>query len=516
MTEFNDSKRSPAARPLGDNNAAAAFDPGRRRLLGTGGAVIAGALLGPALSACGGANAQSSERPRLLQGGMVLTMEPGAIDMTPRDVMIEGGKITQIGPKLAVRNAEVIDASGMIVMPGLVDGHRHLWMGLLKNTGPNARLGDFLGQTINGTAPFFTPDDVYIANLISAVASLRVGITTVMDWSHIGTTPDHTDMAIKALQDSGIRALFGYGANLGVSPAWYQAGYKGAYPADIRRLRPQYFNSPDQLLTLSLAAQGPELAPLEQAVKEFQFAKEVGARYSIHVGFGEVGNKGNLGRLAAMLQALGTPLGAETTYLHTNTILDSEWDMIAASGGTVSIAPQVEMQMGHGMPAFAKMRAHAIVPSLSIDIETNQPGDMFTPMRATFQLQRAQLNELNKFASGTEPSLTDLFSVRDVLEMATVAGAKSHGLTDKVGTLTVGKQADVIMLKTREINVGPINDPFGAIVLGMDSSNVDSVFVAGKAMKRGGVLIGVDEKALFARAQTARNNLLARAGFPKS
>lgn len=190
--------------------------------------------------------------------------------------------------------------------------------------------------------------------------------------------------------------------------------------------------------------------------------------------------------------------------------------MIAPSGGTVSIAPPVELQMGHGMPAFAKMRARAIVPSLSVDIETNQPGDMFTPMRATFQLQRAQLNEMNRFASGTEPSLTELFSVRNVLEMATVAGAKSHGLVDKIGTLTVGKQADVIMLKTREINVGPINDPFGSIVLGMDSSNVDSVFVAGKAMKRGGVLVGVDEKALFARAETARNNLLARAALARS
>jgi len=155
VIESGDARLGLAARLLGDSNAATTFDPGRRRLLGTAGVAIAGALLGPSLSGCDGADAQSSERPKLLQGGMVLTMEPGAIDMTPRDFMIEGGKITQIGPRLGVRDAEVIDASGMIVMPGLVDGHRHLWMGLLKNTGPNARLGDFLVQTINGTAPFF-------------------------------------------------------------------------------------------------------------------------------------------------------------------------------------------------------------------------------------------------------------------------------------------------------------------------------------------------------------------------
>ena len=492
-------------------NGITSTDPSRRRLLGTGAAALVGAMLTPALMAPAGASerpgghAREPQRRTLLRGGTVLTMDRSVGDFAQADVLLEAGKIKAIERRLQVHDAELIDATGMIVMPGFVDGHRHLWMGLLKNSGPNDLLGGFLARTISGTAPFLTPDDVYISNLVSALGALRVGITTVLDWSHIGTTPAHTDAAILALQDSGMRAVFAYGANLGLNPPWY-GNPQSRYPEDIRRLRKQFFASPDQLLTLALAATGPELAPMDAVLREWSLAREVGARISVHVGFGLLGTRGLLQTLSSKVA-----LGSDTTYLHCNTLSDNEWQLIANTGGTVSIAPQVEMQMGHGMPPFEKMRRFGIRPSLSVDIETNQPGDMFTPMRAAFQLERAQVNEQNRFG-GPEPAPETLFTVRDVLELATVEGARAHGLLSKVGTLTPGKDADVILLRARSINVAPVNDPVGAVVLGMDSSNVDSVFVAGRAVKRHGVMLGIDEQGLLRRAEKARVELLLRAG----
>lgn len=187
--------------------------------------------------------------------------------------------------------------------------------------------------------------------------------------------------------------------------------------------------------------------------------------------------------------------------------------MMADSGAHVSLAIPIEMQMGHGMPPIQKALDMGIRPSLSIDVETNQPTDMFTQMRACFALQRALINERNLFG-GPEPDRKTLVTVRDVMEFATIAGAKANGLEDKIGTLTPGKRADVIMLRADKINVTPLNDVVGDVVLGMDTANVDSVFVDGRAIKRDGKLVNVDLPGLRQRAAKARTALFERAKIP--
>ena len=291
-----------------------------------------------------------------------------------------------------------------------------------------------------------------------------------------------------------------------LKPAWYEDP-NSAYPKDIRRLRSEHFSSSDQLLTLALAAAGPEFSSVDAAVREWTIAREVGARISVHVGVGLLGTKG-------LLQTLGerVPFKDDTTYIHCCTLNDREWRMMADTGATVSLAVPIEMQMGHGMPPIQKALDSGIRPSLSVDVETNQPADMFTQMRTCFALQRALVNEKNLFG-GPEPDRARLLTVRDVLEFATIEGAKANGLAHKIGTLTPGKQADVILLRGDRINVQPLNDVIGDVVLGMDSGNVDSVFIAGRAVKREGRLLDVDLPSLLRRAQQARDALLQRANI---
>jgi 5-methylthioadenosine/S-adenosylhomocysteine deaminase len=261
-------------------------------------------------------------------------------------------------------------------------------------------------------------------------------------------------------------------------------------------------------LTLALAAAGPEFAPVDAAEIEWKIAREVGARISVHVGVGQGGQQGRLGQLADRVG-----LKDDTTYIHACTLSDAEWDRIRATGGTVSLAIPIEMQMGHGMPPIQRALGRGIRPSLSVDVETNQPTDMFTQMRACFALQRALLNEQHLFRA-PDPDLEQLraklLTVRDVLEFATIEGARANGLAHKIGTLTPGKEADLIVLRTTQPNVAPVNNPVGAVVLGMDSSNVDAVFVAGKAVKWRGQLVGVDVEGLQHRAERAREALLAK------
>jgi len=477
----------------------------RRGMLGLGAALgVAGAST-PAWAHAG----RGKRGPRLLiQGGIVLTLDPALGDFAKADVLIEDGKIVAVGRSLPAHGAHVVDASGKIVMPGFVDTHRHLWQGLIRNSGPDDLLGDYLTNVLFGVAPVITPDEVYVGDLVSALSALNSGITTILDWSHIATTPEHTDAAIAALTASGIRGVYGYGPNFGVTPPWYE-NPASPYPNDLRRLKAQYFSSSDQLLTLALAAAGPEFSTVDAAVTEWNIAREVGARISVHVGVGGLGQSGLLAELASRV-----PLGDDTTYIHACTLSDYEWELIAASGGTVSLAVPVEMQMGHGMPPIQKAIDFGIRPSLSVDVETNQPTDMFTQMHGCFALQRALLNQDHLFPDVSH--VPELLRARDVLEFATIEGARANGLGCKVGTLTPGKQADIILLETRALNVAPINDAVGAVVLGMDSSNVDSVFVAGRAVKWQGRLIGVNVPHLLRQAEEARLRLLERVGVDPS
>jgi cytosine/adenosine deaminase-related metal-dependent hydrolase len=414
----------------------------------------------------------------LLKGGCVLSLDPKVGDFDTADVLIEGSRIAAVGPNLTA-TATIIDASNTIVMPGFVDTHRHMWQGALRNSLPNGLLADY-SRDILGVRGIMRPEDVRIGDLVTALGAINAGVTTVLDWSHIGNSPEHTDAAIDGLRASGIRAVYGFGSGVG--------GPANQYPNDIRRLRKQHFSSPDQLLTLALAG--------GMSAKEWAVARDVGAPISVHAG----------GTLAGLEKSLGP----DVTYIHCVTFTDGAWKLVAGSGGHVSIACPIEMGMGMGIPPIQQSLDHGIRPSLSVDVETEMPGDMFTQMRSVFSLQRMLAS------SPQAASRPALLTVREVVEFATIAGARANQLDRKVGTLTPGKDADIVMLRTDAINVMPLNNAFGALVLAMDTSNVDTVFIAGKVVKQGGRLVGVDLDRIRRDAERSRDYVAGKSGWKKT
>ena len=440
----------------------------------------------------------------ILKGGCVLTLDGALGNFREADVLIDGTKIGAVGPNLQAADAEVIDASEMIVMPGFIDTHRHIWEGILRNIAPDALLDEYFVNILGVLAPVYRPQDAYAGNLVSCLGAIDAGITTLLDWSHIQNTPEHSDACISALKESGLRCVFAYGTPNLDMPAWWHDS-KLKHPHDIRRIAKQYFSSGDQLMTLALAPRGPEFTTFDVAKHDWELAREIGVRISVHVGVGLAGKQGKLG-------AMGKAglLGPDTTYIHCCTLSDDELQMIADTGGTVSLASPIEMQMGHGTPPIQRCLDRGLRPSLSVDVETTMCGDLFAQMRSVLTLQRAMVNEQR--LAGKE-RLPDILTSRDVIEFATIQGARANGLDSKVGTLTPGKEADVIMLRTDRINVLPINDPIGVVVRGMDSSNVDSVFVAGQPRKRDGKLLNVDLARVSKLVYESRDYVVGKSNF---
>lgn len=411
----------------------------------------------------------------LIKGGYIISMDDEIGELPEGDILIEDGRITQIAEDIE-NQGEIIDATGTIIVPGFVDTHRHMWQGALRNILPNGTLEDYM-ETITGTyRSRFRPEDAYVGDLISGLSAISAGVTTVLDWSHIGNSPDHTDAAIEGLKESGIRAVYAFGGGA--------SGEANRFPDDIRRLRREWFNTDDQLLTLAMAAGIDD--------DQWKLAREVGARISVHV------------NTSGDLLPVADSMGEDVTCIHCARLLDEEWKLMADSGAGLSISAPIEMQMGHGIPPIMQARRHGIKPSLSVDVETSIATDMFTQMRSVFALQRMQTHSEDRKEQG---AMQELMTVKEVLEYATLQGAKDNGLAEKTGSLTPGKAADLITLRTKDINVLPVNNPVGSVVLNMDSSNVDMVMINGKVKKWKGELNGVDTGRIFEMAVESQKHI---------
>jgi cytosine/adenosine deaminase-related metal-dependent hydrolase len=440
-------------------------------------------------------------RTLLVQGGHLLTMDPALGDLANADVLVEGDHIAAVGPCLGADADEVIDATGKIVIPGFVDTHRHTWETAVRGVAPDATLENYFSQILDTIAPRYRAEDVYAANLAGALECVNAGITTLVDWSHINNTPDHPDAAVTALREVGIRARYAYGhANL--SFADYRVDSRIAMPADdIRRIRDTYFSSDDGLLTMGLATRGPGFCRDEVVRAEWRLARELGLPMTVHTAMGR--RAGRFG-LVTRLHELDL-LGPDTTYVHACHLTPHEWVLVADSGGMISVAPQVEAQMGHGWPPVRTALAHGLAPALSADVVTTVPGDMFTQMRAAFALERARVHADAWDLDEVVPA--GVLTARQLLTMATVNGAAVAGLADRTGSLTPGKQADLVVIDATAVNLAPLVDPVAAVVLGADVSNVEAVVIAGVVHKRDGRLV-----TDFARArrlvEAARDHLL--------
>jgi len=437
----------------------------------------------------------------LFRGGHVLSMDPQVGDLHGGDLLVEDDRIAAVGYSIERGDAEVIDLADCIVIPGFVDSHRHTWETVIRGIAPDVSLAGYFDLVLDQLAPAYRAEDVYAGNYLGSLEAIDAGITTLLDWSHISNTPDHADEAIRGLKEAGLRAVYCYGnPNTSLAAWWYTSELEA--PEDIRRVRDRYFSSDEGLLTLAMGTRGPGFCTPEVVRHDWELARDVGAPISVHVGMGPYAGRFSM---VSQLNNLGL-LGPDTTYIHCNYLSDDEFRLIADSGGKVSISPSVEMAMGHGTPPTARALAHGLRPSLSIDVVTTVPGDMFTQMRFLFASARLLAHEA-AFAAGNEEEPV-LLTSREVLEFATIEGARVCGLEERTGSLTPGKQADLVVLRCDQTNTYPIIDPVSTVVHQADTRNIDTVMVAGTLLKQDGRLLAGDLHGARDRAASSLDYLL--------
>jgi len=435
----------------------------------------------------------------LIRGGAVLSMDPQVGDFAEADVLIDGRIITAVGPNIDAPDAELVEAKGMIVMPGFIDTHHHLFETALRsyladailiNDGQPHGAINYYEHMLQKFSLAYRPEDVYTSELFGSLSQLDAGVTTVMDVSQIHHSPEHSDAAIQALVDAGRRSVFGY------FEGW---GDKAKYPDDARRLKSHYFSSDDQLLTMVMG--GEIYIPGYQ--NSWRIGRELGIPVALHV-VGTFGMAPTFDELARSGE-----FGPDNIFIHMTGMTDLAWKAAADAGAHVSLSVPIEMTMRHGTPPIQKALGYGLQPSLSSDVECTMTADPFTQMRSALTLQRAFVNEA---ALKGEENLPELLTSRDVVRFATLEGAKGLKLDRKVGTLTPGKEADLILLDATAINVTPLNHVPGAVVTLMDRSNVDTVMVAGKIRKWRGKMVDVDLPKLRSELEASRDFLFETAG----
>jgi 5-methylthioadenosine/S-adenosylhomocysteine deaminase len=414
----------------------------------------------------------------------VLTLGQRTPNFAQADVLVDDGKVAEIGPGLRARDAERVDAADTVVMPGFVDTHRHASRSLLRNLGST-------GGAPTPAVSFTQPEDLYAATLIGLLGAVEAGITTVVDWSDVPGGADFTDAALQAHRDAGLRTLFVRAVDV--------ARDGGA--TVTREVLGGLVEAAGPFTTIAL---GFELgsAGMEGMAEHWVTARGSSMPIQVH--------SGTQTRPEAISRAADEGLlGPDVALVHGRGLDETTIDAVAGSGASVSLSPASEMAGGLGSPPIQQLVDRHLRPGLGVDDERVAPGDMFAQMRATISFQHATVFD-RKLAG--KAGLPRLMSTRDVIRFATVDGARVVGLGRETGSLEPGKQADIVMLRTDRPNVYPINDPIGAVVWGMDTSNVDWVLAGGRVLMRGGRLEADVERAR-AIATSAGQRMAGAAGL---
>ncbi|HKR90396.1 MAG TPA: amidohydrolase family protein [Phenylobacterium sp.] len=439
-------------------------------------------------------------RTFLFTGGFVATMDDTVGDFADGAVLVDNGVIKAVGPASEFHgvDADVIDAGGGVIMPGMIDTHRHTCAAILPGVGADHSLLQLINNAFVRYFPPMSADDLYVTSLVGALEAIDNGVTTVLDCCEVCKSFEHAHANMQALVDSGIRGFFSYGMNDEQYPGDVAAGAPAhaARLADVARLH----DTGTSLMQVAMGLSHPGTVPFEETETEIRFAQRRGMLCCSHTGATKhtVLNNGVRERADRGLMLPGH------VYIHCPSLTHREWQLIADTGGKVSIAPETEMQMAMGIPPFRACMDHGVKVSLSTDTVHCGSPDLLSQMRLGLQLQRCLDNE-KALDQGIVPTRIEL-GVRDALIWGTRNGADALGLESQIGTLAPGKTADIVVVKRKRAFV-PSSYPLGTTVLHANGGDVDTVMIAGEIRKRDGVLVGIDLDALRDRAKQTFDRL---------
>ncbi len=421
----------------------------------------------------------------LIQGGTVMTLDErdGPFGSTfSGDVLIEDGRIAAVGRGLDAADAERIDAANCLVMPGLIDAHRHVWQTALRGVCHDDTLKGYMREIRFLRARAYRPEDIHTGNYVGMLEAINAGITAVWDFSHCLNTPAHADAALDGLRAAGARAVFGYGFNevLLDTPRFADLA---ARVADLKRVAARGFPAAGGLIALGVATSDLPICGIERLKSEIRAARELGLPISIHSNTWEFPEREPE---VALMDRHGL-LGPDLLFVHSNLSSDDEIRRIAETGGRIASTPETEMQMSMGPSVIGRFTRAGGKPTFGCDIISNNSGDLLAQARLGLQTERMFecAQSLQRRHGATELSMT----TADMLRAMTVSGAAALGIEDRVGTLTKGKEADLILLRLDDINTMPLHDAGATLLLHAHPGNVDTVMVAGRCLKRHGRLV---------------------------
>jgi 5-methylthioadenosine/S-adenosylhomocysteine deaminase len=465
----------------------------RRDLLRGAAAIGAAAILRPIV-----ATAQSSEAyahlpvrgEYLIRGAYVITMDDKLGDLSAGDIHVRNGAIVAVGKALKAPGAKVIDGKTMIAMPGLIETHWHMWGTAASNTaGDTDKMGYF--SFAKAVGAIFKAEDNARGVRLGIAEAINSGLTTVHNWSHNIVSPEYADAELAAHTALGHRALFGYGY-FGI-----RMENQAVNVADLPRVNERWIKPSEGLLTLGVCSRGPESNNMDMVRMEWEAARKLGLRVSTHVGTGlakvkqrEAIKKLNEARL----------LGPDVILVHDTNIVDNDSDLLAKSKTEVSLSPFTELRTGFGITPIGALTKAGVPLSLSVDTTVLAGNcDMFAIMKAILNIADGEAH--NEFQ----------MTARRALELATTGGARALGIADRVGSLTPGKRADILLIRTTDLNMAPFTDPGRMVVQSTNPSNVDMVMIDGRILKSGGKLIGIDVPRIVREANDTAKRVRAEA-----
>ncbi|WP_336031131.1 amidohydrolase family protein [Geodermatophilus sp. FMUSA9-8] len=439
----------------------------------------------------------------LVTGGHVVSMDPAIGDLPTGDVLIEDGAIVAVAPSLQVDDAEVVDATGGVVLPGLIDTHRHTWQSVVRGICADWTLGDYYFGIRLAISPAITPEDVRVGQLLGGADALNAGVTTLLDFSHTNNTPAHSDAAIAGIVESGVRAAHCHGF-FESRPADPQFGTHDDRVRDLRRLAGQHFPDPRGLVTIGVSLSEVFGQPWQHTLDELAVARELGALVVSHTGC--VWGSCVTGGIRELDEA--GQLGPDIVHVHCNTLDDDEWAALARTGGKVSISVETELNMGMGRPVFERCRRHGIAPTLSADVISLNSGDLWHEMRFGLGFDRWDATQAVNLAGRMPETVTT--TAREALTWTTVNAADAMGMGDRIGSLTPGKRGDVVVVGGDSFEMHPRPDVVGSLVFQTTVADVRTVLVDGRVVKRDGALVDHDLAALGRQADAVCDGLLQR------